>query len=155
MKFYVAFTVENGMVVEADSKEAARAEFEKSRADALEVLSETIKEDDLKVTRVTHIPGKGHGITLGMVLWGLQNGVVSIVDHPDGDGAVCQIGEHWFYFGGLEAEEQTAKEYTSNVPEKDIAEEILGTLEEFCKNPDTFGDEYGYYEAILLEKMSE
>ena len=55
MKFYVAFTVENGMVVEADSKEAARAEFEKSRADALEVLSETIKEDDLEITGIRPI----------------------------------------------------------------------------------------------------
>ena len=52
MKFYVAFAVENGMVVEADSKEAARAEFAKSRADALEVLSETIKESDPEITGI-------------------------------------------------------------------------------------------------------
>ena len=55
MKFYVAFTVENGMVVEANSEEAARAEFEKSRADALEVLYETIKETDLEITGVRMI----------------------------------------------------------------------------------------------------
>lgn len=58
MKFYIAFTVESGMVVEADSEEAARAEFEKSRADALEVLSETIKETDPEIAgiRMIHEP---------------------------------------------------------------------------------------------------
>ena len=55
MKFYVAFIVENGMVVEADSEEEARAEFEKNRADALEVLYETITEYDPEITEVRMI----------------------------------------------------------------------------------------------------
>ena len=55
MKFYVAFTVKSGMVVEADSKKAARAAFEESRADALEVLYETITEYDPEITEVRMI----------------------------------------------------------------------------------------------------
>ena len=43
------------MVVEADSEEEARAEFEKSRADALEVLYETITEYDPEITEVRMI----------------------------------------------------------------------------------------------------
>ena len=55
MRFYVAFIVENGMVVDADSEEEARAKFEKSRADALEVLYETITEYDPEITEVRMI----------------------------------------------------------------------------------------------------
>ena len=46
-------------------------------------------------------------ITPEMIRDGLKFGAVAIIDSPNGDGAVCQIGESWFYFGGMEAETQT------------------------------------------------
>ena len=85
---------------------------------------------------------------------GMEHGDVAIVDSLNGDGAVCQIGEYTFYFGGQEAEDMTATEYLANVPKDEIAKEILGTLEDFQHDPG-FADECGYYEAILNERAAE
>ena len=90
-------------------------------------------------------------ISLEMVTRGLKNGTVSIVDSPNGDGAVCKIGDYWFYFGGSEAESCSAEEYAASVPESDLAREIHETLEGFREAPETYGDEYAYYEAMLTE----
>ena len=37
-------------------------------------------------------------ITENMIRRGLASGIVEIVESPHQDGAVCQIGENWFYF---------------------------------------------------------
>ena len=71
-------------------------------------------------------------------------------------GTVCQIGEHWFYFGGLTADEMTPEEYLQNVPMEDIVSEIYDTLLSL-KDADEAGDwtEYLYYEAFLKEQFKE
>ena len=93
-------------------------------------------------------------IRFEQVIEGMEHGDIDVVDSPNDDGAVCQIGEYHFYFGGQEAEEMTAAEYLANVPKDEIAKEILGTLEDFRHDPD-FAGEYGYYEAFLNERAAE
>ena len=94
-------------------------------------------------------------ITPQMIADGLDSGAVSIVDSPNGDGAVCRIGpEWWFYFGGQTAEQSTAADYVKNVPRADIVREIMDTLEDFREDP-SYQDEYGYYEAFLRENLPE
>ena len=93
-------------------------------------------------------------ITLEQITAGMEHGDIAVVDSPNGDGAVCQIGEYTFYFGGQEAEDMTATEYLANVPKDEITKEILGTLEDFRHDPG-FADEYGYYEAFLNERAEE
>ena len=45
-------------------------------------------------------------ITEDMVREGIRNGSVRFVRDPNMDhGTVCQIGDNWFYFGHLKAEE--------------------------------------------------
>ena len=94
-------------------------------------------------------------ITPQMIADGLASGAVSIVDSPNGDGAVCRIGhEWWFYFGGETAEQSTAADYTASVPREDIVREIVETLDGFREDP-SYQDEYRFYEAFLRENQPE
>lgn len=68
-----------------------------------------------------------------------------------GSGTVCSIGDNWFYFGGLTAEELSPEEYLKEVPKQDIVDEIFTVLEDFKKYEAEFGDEYRYYDAVLAE----
>ena len=86
-------------------------------------------------------------ITLEMVAEGYKTGLIKLVDSPNDDGTVCQIGSNWFYFGGLEAEGVTPKEYKDAVPEEDIVSEIYSVLDDFRKSGEEFLDEYGYDES--------
>lgn len=63
-------------------------------------------------------------------------------------GTVCRIGDSWFYFGGLEAEEMEPEEYLNNIPMGDIVREIYEVLEEFREDEELV-DEYAYYGAVL------
>ena len=56
---------------------------------------------------------------------------MSIVDSPNGDGAVCEIGTSWFHAFGSEGESMTAAEYAANVPREDIVREIADALRSF------------------------
>lgn len=91
-------------------------------------------------------------ITKSILRAGYNNGLVRIVDSPNGDGAVCQIGDGWFYFGGEEAESVSAADYVDNVPIDDILSEIHIVLTEFFEIGEEFADEYAYYESYLLEQ---
>ncbi|MCM1236683.1 MAG: hypothetical protein NC489_41935 [Ruminococcus flavefaciens] len=90
-------------------------------------------------------------ITRNDVEKGYKDGAVRLIESPHGDGTVCRIGENWFYFGGLTAEEHSPKEYEKYVPKEDIIQEIYDTLDDMRSDEDTFGDEYRYYEAVLAE----
>lgn len=87
-------------------------------------------------------------ITRKMIEDAYNEGLVKIIDSPFGDGAVCQIGEYWFYFGGETAEEMTASEYVASVPKEDIINEIITALDDFYGN-EMFEYEYPYYFAII------
>ena len=75
-------------------------------------------------------------------------GIVKLVEDPNGHGTVCRIGQYWFYFGGLTAEENSPEAYIRDVPEEDILREIWETLNEFAQD---FPTEYQYYESFLNE----
>ena len=93
-------------------------------------------------------------ITVQEILEGLHNGYVELVERGCGTGTVCQIGEYWFYFGGITAEELSPEEYLRDVPMEDIAREIVDTLSSFHDDED-FADEYRYYRSFLREAASE
>lgn len=93
-------------------------------------------------------------ITKEKIKIGLKNGTIRIVESPNEDGTVCQIGENWFYFGGQTAEEMSPEEYLKNVPHEDIIREIYDVLEEFLKDK-SFVDEYLYYDAVLEEQSDK
>lgn len=92
-------------------------------------------------------------INLKMIADGYAAGIIKIIDSPHEDGAVCQIGDIWFYFGGEEAESSSAEEYKKNVPDADIINEIFSALEDFKISGDEFLDEYMYYECYLSERL--
>lgn len=84
-----------------------------------------------------------------LVRSGLANGLVRLITDPNMErGTVCSIGELWFYFGGLTAEEMSPEEYRKNIPIEDISREIVETLEDFA-NDESFAEEYSYYLSIL------
>ena len=95
-------------------------------------------------------------ITEDMVREGIRNGSVRFVRDPNMDhGTVCQIGDNWFYFGHLKAEELDPDEYVKATPEADVVGLICNTLDEFRKSGETFEDEYAYYEAYLNEQRAK
>ena len=96
-------------------------------------------------------------ITKELIRKGIESKVIRFKSDPDGidgRGTVCAIGEYWFYFGGLTAEELTPDEYQENVPMEEIIDEIFDVLEDF-RNTDGFEDEYEYYQRLLNEKCRE
>lgn len=95
-------------------------------------------------------------ITEDMVREGIRNGSVRFVKDPNMEhGTVCQIGDNWFYFGRLKAEELDPDEYVKATPEADVVGLICNTLDEFRKSGETFEDEYAYYEAYLNEQRAK
>lgn len=92
-------------------------------------------------------------ITKEMVSEGIHNGSVRFVADPNMEGGtVCKIGEYGFYFGGETAEEMQPEDYLRAVPMDDIVNEVFDVLEDFRRYDETFGDEYAYYEAYLIEQ---
>ena len=64
-----------------------------------------------------------------MVREGIRNGSVRFVRDPNMDhGTVCQIGDNWFYFGHLKAEELDPDEYVKATPEADAMCDLLFQL---------------------------
>ena len=90
-------------------------------------------------------------ITHQMIVEGYRNGTVKLVDSPNGDGTVCQIGDNWFYFGGEAAEGVSPEQYKKDVPEDGIIDEIYFTLKVFREDGGEYLDEYMYYECFLNE----
>ncbi len=89
-------------------------------------------------------------ITKNLIRDGIRAKLVQFVVDPNLEsGTVCQIGDSWFYFGGLTAEELSPDEYVAEVPEDDIVNEIFEVLDDFRKDKE-LKDEYDYYEAILI-----
>lgn len=82
-------------------------------------------------------------ITLEQVKSGIQSGIICFVVDPNMEsGTVCKIGDFWFYFGGMTAEDESPEEYLRHVPEDDVAREVYDTLEDFKQS---FPEEYLYY----------
>ncbi len=87
-----------------------------------------------------------------LIARGYKQGTITLKTDPNMEsGTVAAIGDYWFYFGGLTAEEMSPEEYRKNIPEDDIIREIWDVLNDFrTENP----DEYAYYENFLMESVS-
>lgn len=91
-------------------------------------------------------------ITKQMIANAIQDDKITFVVDPETDsGTVCKIGEYWFYFGGMEAEEQSPTEYLCNTGLFDVIEEIYDTLVVFESEPELV-DEWNYYYSVLASK---
>lgn len=113
-----------------------------------------LTEQDGHVTEKISITPAGR-LTEEEILAALQDGRVQLVTDPNmGFGTVCQIGEHWFYFGGQTAEEMTPEKYRRFVPGEDIAREITEVLADLRQHSE-FIDEYRYYLYYLRETKKE
>lgn len=89
-------------------------------------------------------------ITKELLQYGFDEGFVTL---DKSDGVVCRIGEHWFYFGGQEAEDyDDPVQYLREHGERDVLDMIYNVLEDF-RTGDCFEQEYAYYDAYLHEKL--
>ena len=92
-------------------------------------------------------------ISPSMIQRGIEQGLIQFKPNtPDGYEVVCWIGDHWFYFAGMEGEEMLAEDYLKEVPLFDIESEVLSALTSFMTSPD-FLDEYKYYAYYLQENL--
>ena len=90
-------------------------------------------------------------ITKNMVIEGYNQGLIRLISSPNGDGIACQIGDNWFYFGGITAEEyDNVAEYKEIMLTSDIVTEIYDVL---CEFKTEFEDEYLYYYYYLMENL--
>lgn len=95
-------------------------------------------------------------ITKKQIAQGLMSGIVRLdIDPNMGSGIVARIGENWFYFGGLTAEEYDDVDlYMAEIPFDTIVDEIYDVLHEWqTLDQEEFRDEAAYYEAFLAEKL--
>lgn len=98
------------------------------------------------VDRIRKLPST---ITKDLIDAGIKSGTVQFVVDPNMDhGTVCKIGDAWFYFGGLAAEEANPDDYIRNTPREDVVREIYDVLEDFRSSAE-FEDEYMYYLSVL------
>ena len=92
-------------------------------------------------------------LTKDMIREGIARGFVRFVVDPNmGQGTVCQIGEGWFYFGGMTAEEENPEVFLRWANLNEIVEDISSALQDF--NCDEFRVEYLYYYYFLQEKLA-
>ena len=88
-------------------------------------------------------------ISIDMIMRGIQTGVVQFITDPNmGYGTVCKIGDYWFYFGGITAEEMEPDEYVKKFSVEKIAGIVFRVFEEW-RASGFFTDEYRYCFAVL------
>lgn len=85
---------------------------------------------------------------------GLANGVIQLILDPIMEsGTVCKIGDGWFYFGGITAEDMYPDEFIRGMQEDDVIDDIYKVLNDF-RAGDVFLDEYEYYRTFLEENLT-
>lgn len=95
-------------------------------------------------------------ITYEMIKEGFKAGIVQFITDPNMDrGTVCKIGQSWFYFGGLTAEEESPESYLRQVPIEDVLRDVFNTLDSFKYAGEFTEDEYVYYEYVLEEGLKK
>lgn len=94
-------------------------------------------------------------ITKKMIAQGLMADVIRLDIDPNMEsGIVARIGEKWFYFGGMTAEESNdVDQYRQDIPFGTIVDEIYDVLHEWQTGThEEFVDEAAYYESVLSSK---
>lgn len=95
----------------------------------------------------TSLEFKKDKITFDMILHGIEKGILEIRESPDG-GTFAACGDHWFWFGGSEADWLSHEEFITIYSDSEIAEMIFATLEGWREKESTRA-EYAYYFAAL------
>lgn len=91
-------------------------------------------------------------ITKDVVREAYERGVIKLDVDPDfGTSTVARIGDDWFYFNDIPADDMKPEEYKNNVPEERIVTCIFNTLDEFNFED---ADKYAYYEILLDDALS-
>lgn len=80
-----------------------------------------------------------------MIIKGLSDGTVRLIQNPNDDCISCEIGEYWFYFIDSEYEEETPDVIFETFTKEELANMIVNAMNELDEN------ETQYYEAILHE----
>ena len=99
-------------------------------------------------------------LTKDLVIRAYEAGIIKIVPLDEACGEseptalepVVEIGEHWFFAFGSEAESTTVSEYLANTPKEDIIDEVYSTLLDLQK--DGFADEVNYYILFMEERLA-
>ncbi len=88
-------------------------------------------------------------ITKEKIRSGIEEHLVSFCVDPNmKSGIVCQIGDCWFYVGGVTTKEMNPDEYVANISIADIVDAVFDVLEDFREDVE-LKDEYDYYDAVL------
>lgn len=82
-----------------------------------------------------------------LVLEGLKQGLVKIIESPNDGCVACEIGDNWFYFISCEDENMSPAEVLSSYSLEDLSELIRLAIDDL----DT--DEKLYYHAYLEENL--
>ena len=83
---------------------------------------------------------------------GLRNKSIGFRKSPNNDGIVCQIGEHWFYFGGAKAAEYNdPHEWIKHTTRREIINDVFDALWDLQHDGETPSDEWFYYYYYLHE----
>lgn len=92
---------------------------------------------------------KSDEITKEEIVSGLQNGIVRIINNASDRCISAMIGEHWFYFTGMEDESMDAELYLKRYNYDEIAAMIHDTINQ-APIKDAYDDtEWRYYKCIL------
>lgn len=83
----------------------------------------------------------------GMILEGLKNGFVEIIQNPNDAGIACQIGDYWFYFMELKNETLTPDEVFECFTKDELANLIYDSMKGLGTN------EFNYYCSFLEERI--
>lgn len=89
-------------------------------------------------------------ITRDMLVKGYEQGLVNIVEKEGY--IVCEIGDNWFYFAGMELENFSLENFLSVTETDDNLNNIYKVLEDF-RTDSMFQDEYEYYYYYLKENL--
>lgn len=80
-----------------------------------------------------------------MIIKGLSDGTVRLIQNPNDDCISCEIGEYWFYFIDSEYENETPDVVFETFTKEKLAEMIVDAMSELDEN------EMQYYKAVLHE----
>lgn len=107
------------------------------------------EQNELFCEQFEHEIEKGWNLVLlkDLVLEGLKQGLVKIIESPNDGCVACEIGDDWFYFIGSEDENMSPAEVLSSYGLEDLSELIRLVIEDLDVN------EKLYYHAYLEENL--
>lgn len=69
-----------------------------------------------------------------MIIKGLSDGTVRLIQNPNDDCISCEIGEYWFYFIASEYEEEIPDVIFETFTKEELANMIVSAMSELDEN---------------------